>query len=177
MYAAVLCAAAGTALLVGRLGGVTAHARPLDWVVGLGSAVSFAFYITYSKRGLARYPVLAVQFVTFLVAAGLWAVVTPPWRILSAGYPADVWGLFLLIGVASTLVPFTLFNRGLERLRPSEAAVLATIEPVVAIFLAVVFLGEGLVGRQWLGAILVVGATLLAAAKAPEEVAISVERL
>jgi drug/metabolite transporter (DMT)-like permease len=177
MLAAVACAVTGTALLVGGLGNSSLHAGAFDWAIGFSSAVSFAFYIVYSKRGLSRYPPPTLLFYTFLIAASFWAVVTPPWRIVAAGYGAGTWALFLTIGVGSTLVPFSLFNAGLRRLRPAETAVLATIEPVIAIALAALFLGEGLRGLQWIGAGLVIGATLLASAQAPDHATVVAERL
>jgi len=48
---------------------------------------------------------------------------------------------------------------------------------VVAIALAGLVLGEGLRALQWLGAVLVIAATLLAATSAAEEVAVSAERI
>ncbi len=177
MLLAVAAAVAGTGLLVGGVDAAPLHASPRDWVAGFGSAVSFAFYIVYSKRGLARYAPLTVLLYTFLIAGAFWAIVTPPWRIAAAHYRPSVWGLFLTIGIGSTLIPFAFFYGGLRRLRAAEAGILATIEPVVAVALAAAFLGEGLQSVQWLGAALVIGATLLASLQAPEETAATAERI
>ncbi|TMQ66493.1 MAG: hypothetical protein E6K78_06190 [Candidatus Eisenbacteria bacterium] len=158
----VAAAIVGTALLVGSAGTQAIRARAFDWSVGFASAVAFAFYVGYSKRGLARYAPETVLFYTFLVAAGLWAAVTPPWRIIAAGYDASLWGMFLALGVFSTLVPFAFFYAGLRRLPPAAAGIIATMEPVIAVLSAALFLGEGLRPLQWLGAALVLAATLLA---------------
>jgi len=174
---AIGAAVAGTALLVGGVDTAALHATLLDWMIGFASALAFAFYIVFSKRGLSRYAPLTVLFYTFLIAGLLWAVVTPPWRIAAENYGRDVWGLFLVIGIGSTLMPFALFNSGLKRLRPEEAGILATLEPVVAVLLAAVFLGESLRSFQWLGAALVLGATLLASYQAPEQTAFATERV
>src|SRR5262245_55551840 len=94
MIVAVVGALAGTALLVGGLGR-DAHTIPLrGWLAGAGAAVSFAFYVLYSKRGLARYAPETVLFYTFLIAAVFWCCVTPPTRILAAGYDRTLWGMF-----------------------------------------------------------------------------------
>jgi len=175
--ASVIAAIAGIGLLVSDPPSAAFHPTTLDWAIGFCSAFSFAFYIGYSKRGLARHSPATLLFYTFLVAAGFWAIVTPPWRILAAHYPPSIWGLFLAVGIGSTLVPFALFASGLRRLRPVEAAILATFEPVVAIALAGLVLGEGLRALQWLGAVLVIAATLLAATSAAQEVAVSAERI
>lgn len=173
---AVLAAIAGTALLVGGAG-TAGRAIPLGgWLVGVGSAVSFAFYIVYSKRGLARYAPETVLFYTFLVAGLFWSSVTPPWRILAAGYDGGLWLTFLALGVFSTLVPFVCFYAGLRRLPAAEAGIVATMEPVVAVLSAALCLGEGLRSIQWLGAALVLGAALLAGGEDAASVEATAER-
>jgi drug/metabolite transporter (DMT)-like permease len=154
---AVVAAIAGTALLVSGVDR-SARAIPLrDWLVGFAAALSFAFYIVYSKRGLVRYAPGTVLFYTFLVAAAFWSCVTPPARIIAAGYDAGTWAMFLALGVFSTLVPFACFYAGLRRLPAAQASIVATMEPVVAVLSAAVFLGEGLRSIQWLGAALLAG--------------------
>jgi drug/metabolite transporter (DMT)-like permease len=176
VLAAVVGAIAGAALLVT---GVDRSARGIalrDWMVGFGSAVAFAFYVLYSKRGLARYRPETVLFYTFLVAAAFWAFVTPPARILAAGYDRVTWGLFLSLGVFSTLVPFACFYAGLRLLPAVQAGIVATMEPVVAVLSAALFLGEGLRPGQWLGAVLVLGAAALAGLEEPAATEARAER-
>jgi drug/metabolite transporter (DMT)-like permease len=81
-----------------------------------------------------------------------------------------------LLGIFSTLVPFRCFYAGLKRLPATEAAVISTSEPVVAIAAAAAFLGESLRPLQLVGAAMVIGAALLASRDHPETVAASVER-
>jgi drug/metabolite transporter (DMT)-like permease len=159
---AVIAALAGTACLVGGVNRAALATSPLGWAAGFGSALSFAFYVVYSKRGLARYAPETVLFYTFLIAAIFWACVTPPPRIIAAGYDRTLWVMFLALGVFSTLVPFACFYAGLRRLPPAEAGVLATTEPVIAVLSAALILHEGLEPMQWLGATLVLAAALLA---------------
>lgn len=173
---AVAAAIAGTALLVTGVDRA-AHAIPLrDWLVGISAAVTFAFYVVYSKRGLARYAPETVLFYTFLIAAVFWGCVTPPGRILAAGYDAGLWAMFLALGVFSTLVPFVCFYAGLRRLPATQAGIVATMEPVIAVLTAALFLGEGLRSIQWLGAALVLGAALLAGIEEPASVEARAER-
>jgi drug/metabolite transporter (DMT)-like permease len=176
MIAAVCLALAGTALLVNGVDPRTLRASPFDWAIGMSSALIFAFYVVFSKRGLARYAPETVLFYTFSIAAVFWAIVTPPWRIIAAGYPAGLWLRFALLGIFSTLVPFRCFYAGLKRLPATEAAVISTSEPVVAIAAAAIFLGESLRPLQLAGAAMVIGAAVLASRDHPETVAASVER-
>jgi len=174
--AAVLLALVGTALLVANVNPAALHARPRDWLIGFSSAFAFAFYIVFSKRGLSRYAPETVLFHTFLIAGLFWAVVTPPSRILAAGYEASLWWLFAALGVFSTLVPFAFFYAGLRRLPAAEAGIVATLEPVVAVVSAAALLGEGLRPAQWLGALFVLVASAMASRRVPEAVPAQVER-
>lgn len=86
--AAVFAALLGTVLLVGNAGDIRHTATPWQWAIAFSSAVWFAFYVIYSKRGLERYPPETVLFYTFAIAATFWAFVTPPTKIMAAGYDA-----------------------------------------------------------------------------------------
>lgn len=168
---AVVAALAGTVLLVGNVDRAAMAAGPIPWIVGFGSAFIFAYYIVASKSALRRNPPETVLVYTFAVAALFWAFAVPPWTIVAAHYGPRVWLLFAAIGITSTLVPFGLFYSGLRWLDPQQAGILATAEPVIAVFSAWLLLGEGLRPLQWLGAALVLAAATLAAARAPDAVA------
>jgi drug/metabolite transporter (DMT)-like permease len=176
MIAAVACALAGTGMLVGGVDTRALGAGPMQWAVGFSSAFSFAFYIKFSKRGLERYHPATVLFYTFLVAGVFWAIWTPPWAIVAAGFGSDLWGMFVALGIFSTLVPFSLFYAGLRWLPAAEAGVIATAEPLVVIVAAAVFLGERLGPMQLVGALFVLAAALLASRGKPEVSEAGVER-
>jgi drug/metabolite transporter (DMT)-like permease len=162
---AVVAALAGTALLVGGIDPSSMSRHPLAWATGFGSAVLYAFYIVFSKRGLERYAPETALFYSMCVAAIVWSVITPPWRIAAAGYSAQLWGLFLLLALFSTLIPFTLFYAGLRRLPATQTGILATAEPVIAVGSAAVFLGEALGIQQNIGAALVLAASAITSSR------------
>lgn len=150
-------ATAGTALLVLADPGGMIRAKPLGVALGLVSALCYAFYIVFGKEAVARLPQLTVNFYSFFVAALVWMVAVPPWRLATAGYSATQWAWFAAIAVFSVLVPFGLFYRGLARLEAWRAGLTAMLEPVIAALSAWAFLGEGLAPAQWLGAGLLLG--------------------
>lgn len=176
MLGAVAIALAGTALLVGGVDTHALHASALDWTISFSSAFIFAFYILYSKHGLTRYRPETVLLYTFALAAFLWGIVTPPWTIVARHYSGELWWMFVALGIFSTLVPFSLFYAGLRRLPADEASVIATAEPLVAIFAAAFFLHEGLRALQVLGAGLVIVAAILASRREPNAGEAAVER-
>jgi drug/metabolite transporter (DMT)-like permease len=158
----VAAALAGTALLVGQVGPAASHIRPIDWLIGFSSAFTFAFYIVYSKRVLRQHPPETVQVYSFVIAAAFWMIAVPPTKILSAGYSTDLWLLFLVIAPISALIPFAMFLAGLRRLPSTEVSILATVEPLIAVLSAWIFLGEGLGPLQWIGGALVLAAATMA---------------
>ena len=176
MWIAVGAAVAGTSLVIGNVDPAAVHARAIDWIIGFSSAFSFAFYIVFSKRGLARYAPETVLVYTFGIAAMFWAIVTPPWKIVAAGYDAGLWCMFLALGIFSTLVPFALFYAGLRHLSAAEAGIVATLEPVVAVLAAALVLGEWLRPLQCLGAAMVLIAAAMTTIAVPEVVPAQVER-
>jgi drug/metabolite transporter (DMT)-like permease len=167
VIASVIAATIGTGLLLGGVGIAAVRGNPLDWTIGLLSSVCFAFYLLYSKRGLEKYEPPTVLLYSFVIAAIVWGFVHPPWQIVAAGHSPRLWGMFLALGLFSTLFPFSLFTMGLKRLPASEAGLLATFEPVVAVLTAWLILGEGLKPSQWLGATLVLSASVIAHLRPP----------
>ena len=75
--------------------------------------------------------------------------------------PRDAITIGLLTGVLATLLPITLYTYGLSRLPASDASILLTFEPVVALILAAGVLGESLALGQWLGASSVLAGVVL----------------
>ena len=153
--AALASATLGVALLVLADDGAIARANPRGVLLGLASAVFFAFYILYAKTLLKRLPPWTVLFYGFLVAALFWMVFVPPASIAAAHYSSTTWALFLAIALSSALIPFGLFYAGLARLDASRAGMVALLEPIVAIGSSAWWLGEGLTLSQGAGAALI----------------------
>lgn len=160
------CAALGLAFLgcfltVGGYDMQIFAATKVGMLAAFLSAVLFAFYTLYAERGLKRYSVWTILFYAFTMAAGFWWCVTPPWKILAARYPLRTWLLFVSLSVVSTVLPFSLFFSGIRRIKATQASITGMLEPVVAGFVAYLFLGETLTILQLIGASLVLGGIVL----------------
>ena len=130
-------------------------------VSSIASSVCFAYIVIASKRILRRSSVWTMLMYAFGFGTLFWLVVNPPWAIAGRGYGWGDWGVFLIFAVASILVPHTLFMVGLKTLEASRASIASTMEPVMAIVIAFLALGERLTLIQVLGVIAVLGAVLL----------------
>jgi drug/metabolite transporter (DMT)-like permease len=83
--------------------------------------------------------------------------------------PGDVtaagWGRLACLAVVSTVGAISMFFAGLDRVGPTTASILSTVEPVVTVLLAFAVFGETLAAVQLLGGALVIAAVLALAAR------------
>jgi len=139
-------------------GGLTVS--PAGLAGGLASAVAFAFYTIYGKKGLARFNSWTLQVYGFGVGALAWSLYIPPWQA-AAGHSTLTWLFFLYITIFATIIPFGLFFKGLNYLHPVKAGIISTLEPVVAAVVAWAILHETLFPLQTLGGAVVCAAVIL----------------
>jgi DME family drug/metabolite transporter len=129
--------------------------------LGLIAAATYGTYSVLGKKLLARHSMATVLAAYLLMGTlllvGVKLLVSPgTWPA-----PREAITVGLYTGVMTTLLPITLYTYGLSRLPASEASILLTFEPVVALVLAAVVLGESLQAGQWLGVIAVLGGVVL----------------
>jgi drug/metabolite transporter (DMT)-like permease len=164
---ALLCALAGSALTVGPLGtvalpGVTGGKVLLGLALGVSAALLYATYIVIGNRLAAGTP----ADVTAAVSMTGTALVFVLGALLGDGttLPLSVDGWAAIGGVAlfSTVIATSFFLAGLERLGPSRAAILATVEPVVTLILATLVLHDPPLWFQIIGGGLILVAVVLA---------------
>jgi len=71
------------------------------------------------------------------------------------------WLLLVGLGVIATLVPILAMNFGIQMIGAARSSFIATLQPVVAVLISTLFLGDVLMGMQWVGGILVIIAIVL----------------
>ncbi len=157
----VAAAVLGCALAIGIAGPAHIRANTLGVVSGFLAAFSFAFYNVYGHRILARHERWLTIVYALLGAAGFWLVVNPPWRILAAHYSGAQWVFLGVFAVASMLVPMSLYFAGLQHLDATRAIVTSCLEPVFAILITAIFVGEAVHALQLAGIALVLVATVV----------------
>jgi len=166
----VLLAVFGCGLAVGQI----AAQRGFPWLAISGvrfntlgvvaaemAAISFAFYNVYGQHLLQIYQRWTVLVYSLLGAAVFWQVINPPWKILAQHYGRQQWLFMAVFAITSMLVPFSLYFTGLQHLDPTRAIVTACLEPVWAILLTAIILGELVSPMQVVGIVVVLSATIL----------------
>ncbi len=130
-------------------------------VSGLISSLFFSFYALYGEKGLKKYDPWTLILYGFGFGMVFYWMLISPARVLDQGYSFKIWMAFFYIAIFSTLIPFGLYFKGIERVRATRAGITATWEPVVAGITAYYALGEALFLPQILGGIGVIAAVVL----------------
>lgn len=126
---------------------------PMGYVFAFGSAVTCAFYGILLQKNVATMDPLkvkgyAVFFALIVIAIGnLFVGFEPKGNILQIGF---------LMGIPFTAIPFILIAQGVKKLGASKSGVISTSEPVMAVILAMIILGESLSPMQVVGIVMVI---------------------
>lgn len=130
-------------------------------ISGVISSLFFSFYALYGEKGLKKYDSWTLILYGFGFGAVFYWILTSPMKVITGGHSFKIWMAFLYIAIFSTLIPFGLYFKGIERIRATRASITATWEPVVAGITAYYFLEEALFPLQVLGGIGVIAAIAL----------------
>ncbi len=150
---------------------VVAGAESLGSVdpVGIGlaflAALAQVFYVLAARHGFAHVPGPQAAALTMGGAATLYVLVAVAIGSLgSLGQPLASTSAIVpvvLAGVIGAGVPTLAFITGIRRLGPSQAAIIATLEPVIGVGLAAWLLAEQPAPIQLVGGALILGAAVL----------------
>jgi drug/metabolite transporter (DMT)-like permease len=93
-------------------------------------------------------------------------LVLTPYVASTSGFHLEVldtkgWICLLILGLFHTGVTYCLYFSSLKELKGQEVSILSYIDPLVAVLVSTVILGEAMTLMQALGGILILGFTLL----------------
>lgn len=152
---AFLLALTGTALTVDPAGG-----QLTGILLAILSAVIYSIYIIVGTNVMKHVSAIQSSLVIFTSAAIVYGMLT---AVSSAHFPATNMGWLGVAGIVlvATVIPVTTFLAGLERIGPTNASMLSTLEPVVTVLLAGLIFGEHLQAITILGGGLILIAVIL----------------
>lgn len=147
-------------VLITGIGDVGKGGNLVGILFGLGAAVFYATVILLNKfiknvEGIHR------TFLQFISAVA----VLIPYVLATSGVTLSTlnsvgWVNLLIVGLLHTGVTYCLYFSALKELSGQKAAILSYIDPLVAVVISVVFLGEELTLVQAIGGMLILGFTL-----------------
>ena len=142
--------------------------------VGLGmfTAVAATVYYVWGKKLLAVYSSSTLAlYMTLLMIPGLLIAVNP-FEVIDSPLSMDAWLYMFLIGLLPGTLGFVVAMFALRHVEASRASMIAGIEPVSGVILAVLFISETVDLLQSLGVVLVIAAVFVLRFTQKEEVPI-----
>lgn len=138
---------------------------PLGILIGLGSGLGYGLYSILGTIALRRYSTYTVTTYTFVIAAaGSFFVCSPSdlWHKITACESKPYLCFFIILtGLVTAVIPFLLYTLGLEHVEASRAAILATVEPMVATVIGIVVFHEYLTFLSVLGILCILAAIVI----------------
>ena len=159
---ALILALSGTICVVGfKLGG-----EVVGYIFGVSAAFIYAVYIIVGTKALNKIDSFLSSAVIITSAAVLYSIViffeSPVFPTTFIGWTASA-----MIAVVSTIIAIVTFFAGLKKIGPVHASMLSTVEPVITVLLAWLFLGDLLSAWKITGGSMVLIAGILLAKKQP----------
>ena len=174
----------GTALTVG---GINPHTDQLGIILALLSPVAYAIYIlitawmagerpgqTADMRSRGKGAEISPPVAGAIMMTGTWIAtlilgIATREPILPTQIPTAAWPGLIGIGLFAAAVAIQAFYASAARIGAAQASLMATVEPIVVIFLGITFLNEAFTPIRVVGAAVVLVGVLLAQFATPSE--------
>jgi inner membrane transporter RhtA len=153
----VLLAAGG--ILAFWRGGGSGHTSAAGLLLALLAGAGWAAYILLNAAAGRRFS----DSSGLALAMSVGAILSIPFGLAHANaslFSLPVLALALVVGVASSALPYSLETNALRRISTQVFGILMSLEPAIAALIGLIVLGQGLLAREWLGVALVVAASV-----------------
>ena len=149
-------------LLVGGLKGEAVPAIAL--LTGFLSAFGYALYSIFSRvamnRGYHSFTIILYTFFLSLFGVVPFADIPATFQAVQAA-GAGAWGMVLLMGLITAVLPYLFYTLGLSGLEAGRASIMASLEPVVATLIGMAAFHEMPTAAGFLGILLVLAGVVL----------------
>jgi len=131
-------------------------------VLGLLSAIGTATYYLWGKKLEEKYSANTVVLYLFVLTTIMLVIAANPVSLARSQITIDIWILIFMLAVLPGIVGFVSSMVALRHLEASKASIVSSVEPIVAVGIALVILSEGVTVIQLAGvALTFVGIVLL----------------
>jgi drug/metabolite transporter, DME family len=147
------------------VGGYDPNALEVSLLVlatGLLSGLTYGLYSIFGKPVAGHLEPAVILSYALGFGSVLLVLAALPTSHTLVGLSLSSYALLFMLAVVHTALAFGLYTVGLKRLDAGQAAIVATVEPVVAGAIGVVLLGEKLTTLKVVGALLVLAGAALA---------------
>ncbi len=153
----------GVALIVVDFSAITEAAVSVEgFLIGLLNALVVALYLLINERVQRNYPPTVLASAWSMTGALLFVLPLPLITGVQGAPDLKVWLLLIAFGAVATVMPYFGLIMGTQLLGSNRAAIVGTGEPIIAIVLAWLILGETMLFPQLIGAaFIVIGVAVL----------------
>lgn len=157
---AIIFAVAGIFLLAthGRFDSLSTSKEALTY--GLLSAVAVVIYNLQPVRLIKTYGTLLSLGWGMLIGGILLSIMYQPWRIIGT-WDIAAFASLLVIILFGTVISFSLYLEGVQRIGATVGSLLSSAEPLSATFLSVFWLGTSLHWTDLVGIVLILSTVFL----------------
>ena len=152
----------GIFLVVGGYDPGALEVSILVLTTGLLSGLTYGLYSIFGKPIAGHLEPAVILSYALGFGSLLLVLAALPTFYTLVGLSSGSYVLLFMLAVVHTALAFGLYTVGLKRLDAGQAAIVATVEPVVAGAIGVVVLGEKLTALKVIGALLVLAGAALA---------------
>lgn len=160
--ACAIAAVIGMVLVSGVLEGQAGAFSPVGVGLGLTAAVFYAVIVLCNKRvkNISSYDTTFIQLfaVTFLLLP--YVLLTEDFALFGTLEPLGL-VMLLSVGAVHTGIAYAMYFSSLQKIKAQTAALFSYLDPVIALFLSIFVLKEGMTVPGLIGAVIVLGAMLL----------------
>lgn len=137
------------------------HNHAVGILYGLSAAVLYASVILMNKfiNDLSGYETTLVQLMISALVLLPYVLIKDSLDFTGMDFAAMI--LILILGVVHTGIAYFLYFTSIQELKGQTIAVLSYIDPISAVIIAAIFLGESMSFIQIMGGILILGSTFL----------------
>lgn len=129
-------------------------------LLGLGAGLGYALYSIFSKLVAEKYSAVTITTWTFIFSGVVMFPVSGVASQISLLCNLKNFLMALFLSLGCSMAPFLLYTSALRKMEAGRAAVLATVEPLVAALVGAIYFHESFSWTKVLGIVIVLGAIL-----------------
>ena len=128
-------------------------------IFGLLSGMTYSLVTVIGRKTLGLGDPWQASILPAIFTLLMFQIIRPVWTIDLSGAAVDL--SYLALGLVCGMLPMLFYLTGMRGIEGGKASLIATLEPVVATLVGVLFLGDSLEGFQILGILIVLAGTLV----------------
>jgi drug/metabolite transporter (DMT)-like permease len=150
--------------------GIALTIDPIGMVITMMNALALAAYMLLSEKVFKAHDEPIIGTMGVLSGGMLAGLLLIPFLGISTPSSFEGWVLLVSFGIFGTLMPIVAMNISLKKLGAARGSLIITLQPVLTVLMALIFLKETLTLQQWVGGGLVILSIILLQ-RSPDRVA------